>query len=87
MSGLWQRIFGIKEDSVFISTEIFKKENADVKLRLDLLEDDIKRLRKKSPSPRQNSIEEDEVIMKSLEDDGFKEIRELQKKHGDTALG
>lgn len=77
-------LFKRKEDNVFVSTEIFKKEILELKTRLDLTEDDIKRLRKKSPSLQEKTAAEDEEIIKSIEDDGFKEIRELQKKYGNT---
>jgi len=73
-----------KRDDVFVSSEIFKKQIEELKLRLDLTEDDIKRLRKKTKIP--NDVP-DEDIIKSIEDDGFKEIRELQRKHGSGILG
>lgn len=81
MFGLWKT----KQESN-ITTDYFKVVIEELKVRLELIEDDIKRLRKKSPALRDNNPEEDEQIMKSLEDDGFKEIRELQKKHG-SVLG
>jgi len=67
-----------------VTPETFQREVNDLKVRLDLVETDIKRLRKRSKIPEDVP---DEEIIKSLEDDGFKEIRELQKKHGGTVLG
>lgn len=81
MLGLFRR----KEENN-VSGELFKKEVSNINIRLDLLEDDIKRLRKRAKLPVIESP--DEEIIKSLEEDGFKEIRQFQKKYGgEKALG
>jgi HEAT repeat protein len=55
----------------------------EIRDRLDLIEDDIKRLRKKARLINTNSTsKDDEDIIKTLEDDGFKEIRQLHKEFG-----
>lgn len=74
-----------RKDNI-INKETFLNIIEDVKVRLDLVEDDIKRLRKKAKIPeiKEGGKDSDEDIIKSIEDDGFKEIRELNKKFGGT---
>lgn len=70
-----------KEDN--ISSETFKREVFDIKFRLDMLEEDVKRLRKRAKLPeeiKKGSESIDEDIIKALEDDGFKEIRAISKR-------
>jgi len=80
----WQK----KKDTIpqenSITTETFLNTIADIKLRLDLIEDDIKRLRKKFKidNRENNYTDKDEKILKSIEDDGFKEIRQLNAQYG-----
>ena len=75
-----------KKPDEFVNTETFINTITDIKVRLDLIEDDIRRLRKKPPKPssKDTDRDEDETIIKSIEDDGFKEIRELNRQFGKT---
>jgi len=75
-----------KKESDTVKTETFINAVNDIKVRLDLIEDDIKRLRKKAkiPETRKDSKGDDEDIVKTIEEDGFKEIRELNKQFGGT---
>ena len=71
-----------KKEKIDISVEIYIKDMTDLKVRLDLIEDDIKRLRKKAKIPEIDKDQNEEDIIKSIEDDGFSEIRALHKKFG-----
>jgi len=73
-----------KPQSDTVKTETFINAINDIKVRLDLIEDDIKRLRKKAKIPAKVDKDSDEDIVKSIEEDGFKEIRELNKQFGGT---
>jgi|TARA_Y100000310_G_C20678243_1_gene814335 hypothetical protein len=80
----WQKKKDTIQQENSITTETFKNTIADIKLRLDLIEDDIKRLRKKFKidNRENNYTDKDEKILKSIEDDGFKEIRQLNAQYG-----
>jgi len=68
-----------------VSNETFKDNVDDIKLRLDLIEDDIRRLRR-NPKKKIDTNTHDDDIIQSIEDDGFKEIRELNKQFGSGAF-
>ena len=75
----------LKKTNNIVSADTFKKNIEDIKLRLDLLEDDIRRIRRK-PKKSKDDLDQEEEVTKLLEEDGFKEIRELNKKFGQGAF-